>query len=64
MTLPPKPANVSYNVRVQGSRPVNVLGPLSNAQEFARSSIEAGMEVVISDAATGEVIERHPARTA
>jgi hypothetical protein len=59
----PKPANVSFNVCVQGSPPVNVLG-LSEAQEVARRYIEAGMEVEIRDAATGEVIERHPAQTA
>jgi len=63
MMLPPKPANVSFNVRVQGSPPVNVLG-LLEAQEFARPYIEAGMKVEISDAATGKVIERHPARAA
>jgi hypothetical protein len=47
----------------QGSPPVNVLG-LLEAQEFARPYIEAGMKVEISDAATGKVIKRHPARAA
>jgi hypothetical protein len=62
MMLPPKPRNVSFNVRVKGSPPVNELG-LSEAQEFARLYIEAGLEVEISESVTGEVIERHPAQT-
>jgi len=59
----PNPRNVSFNLSVNGGPPMNVVG-LSQAQAAGRPYIEAGMKVDISDAATGEVIERHPARTA
>jgi hypothetical protein len=61
--LPPKPANATFEVRVQGKPPVSS-NQLIEAQWTARAAAEAGLDAEIIDGVTGQVIERHPARTA
>jgi hypothetical protein len=61
--LPPKPANAVFEIRVQGRPPLRT-NQLIEAQWASRAAAKAGLEAEIRDGVTGEVIERHPARTA
>ena len=58
---PLEPTNVVYEIRVQGRRLVRTT-QLADAQWAVRAAAEAGEGAKIVNAATGQVIERHPPR--